>query len=202
MSPIGTAAMSAAIVSSAITLTDAVYGGITGNAAIWDDTSDTRWAVVCVGVLVLVTYTLFAAVLVENADRIDAGHRWTRWIRRSLVGILATLAGILAWGTILDGYPDILEVTAGVGFLLMFILGSALGIAIVRRPGLRLPGILLTSPIALLPLGILLELVATGWGHPGYAESTFSLGVALLGVDSQRAGAGDEPRGSRVASHS
>jgi hypothetical protein len=80
-------------VGSGISLVDAVYGGITKQAMIWDDTSGHRWAIVAINVLRASLFALLTAVLVQQADRIDSASRAARWIRRPLLADLAVLAG-------------------------------------------------------------------------------------------------------------
>ena len=180
MTRTGTAAVSAAILGSAFSLVDAVYGGITGHATIWDDTSGHRWAITAVNVLLLALFALLAAVLVQQADRIDGAGRAARWIRRPLLADLAVLAGVFVVGTILGHYPAPVELVAGITFVLMFLLGAALGLALLRRRDLRVAAVLLAAPLALIPLAILVDALAPGWGHPGYAESALYLGLAIL----------------------
>jgi len=67
-------------VGSGISLVDAVYGGITKQAMIWDDTSGHRWAIVAINVLRASLFALLTAVLVQQADRIDSASRAARWI--------------------------------------------------------------------------------------------------------------------------
>src|SRR5690349_12977806 len=72
MTRTGKAALTVAILGSVVSIIDAVYGGITGQAAIWDDTSGHRWAVTATNVLLVALFALLTAVLVEQADRIDS----------------------------------------------------------------------------------------------------------------------------------
>jgi hypothetical protein len=43
---------------------------------------------------------------------------------------------------------------------------SVLGAGLLRRPDLRLSAALLAAPLPLIPLAILAEALAPGWGHP------------------------------------
>jgi len=119
-------------------------------------------------------------VLIQDADRIDGSSRFVRWVRRLLLGDLALLAAIFAVGTVLAKMPAALAVPAGVAFILMFLLGAVLGVALIRRRGLRLPAVLMTAAIPLIPLTAAIGAIAPDWAHPGYAESALYLGLALL----------------------
>ena len=182
MTRLGKAALAAAVAGSTISIADAVYTGATGHTAPWDDPAAPGWATAAVNTLIVVIFVLLAAVLVRAAGRIDGNSRVVPWVRRLLAADLAVLAGVLAVGVVLDGFPGPLEILAGVGFLLMFLLGVTLGICLLRDPGLRGPAVLLTSPLLLLPLAMLASVLAPGWDHPGYAETALYLGLALLGT--------------------
>ena len=71
---------------------------------------------------------------------------------------------------------------AGIAFLLMFLLGTALGALLLRTADLRVPAALLVSTLPVIGLTILLGVLAPGWGHPAYAETTLYVGIALLGT--------------------
>jgi hypothetical protein len=97
-----------------------------------------------------------------------------------LLADLAVLAGVFVVGTVLSRFPGPVEAVAGIAFIVMFLLGAALGACLLRRPGLRLPAILLLAPVVLIPLAMLADSLAPGWAHPGYAETALYLGLALL----------------------
>jgi hypothetical protein len=180
MTRTGTAAVTIAIIGSAFSLVDAVYGGITGHATIWDDASGHRWAIAAVNVLLIALFAVLVAVVVQQADRIDGASRPARWIRRPLLVDLAVLAGVFVIGTVLGRYPAPVELVAGIAFMLMFLLGAGLGLSLLRRRDLRVAAILLSAPLALIPVAALVDALAPGWGHPGYAESALYLGLAIL----------------------
>jgi hypothetical protein len=177
--------LTVAILGSVFSLVDAIYGGITDQATPLDDTSH-RSVIVAINVLLTTLFALLTAVLVQQADRIDRASRAARWIRRPLLADLAVLAGVFVVGTVLAHYPAPVEMVAGVAFVLMFLLGAALGLSLLRRPDLRLSAVLLAAPLALIPLAILAEALAPGWGHPGYAEAALYLGLASLARSSSR----------------
>lgn len=187
MTRTGKAAMAVAILASALSVLDAVSGGITGGAVdVWDDNSGQRWVIVAVDVLLVALFALLTAVLVQQADRLDGASRVVRWIRRTLLADLAVLAGVFVVGTVLVHYPGPVEAVAGIAFVLMFPLGAVLGVCLVRRPGLRLPAVLLVASAALIPLAMLADSLAPGWGHPGYAEAALYIGLALLARGGRR----------------
>src|SRR3954453_2471282 len=108
------AALVVAVVASAVSISDAVYGGITGRAALWDDTRDVRWASTLVNVLLVATFALLAAVLLQPADRIDGRRRVARWLRRLLLFDLSILAAVFVVGVAMDRYPGPVAAIAGI----------------------------------------------------------------------------------------
>src|SRR3712207_1408606 len=85
------AALSAAVVLSAVLSGGAVLRAPTGVCPPWDDELGTGWAVLAVEVLLLVTFGLLAVVLVRHAHRIDDGSGARRWVRRTMVACLGVL---------------------------------------------------------------------------------------------------------------
>jgi hypothetical protein len=202
MSRIGRAAMTAAVLTSVMSVADAVHHGLTGHYLL-DDERAARWVIVGSNLLIAATFALLAAVLAERAPTIDAGSRAIRWLRRLTLGDLALLALVFGGGIAIDprgdgAITDIWGALGGLGFLLMFVLGTALGLALLRRREMRLPAALMAAPLALVPLTILVNAVAADWAHPAYAESALYIGLAMLaGVTSGPAGGAD--RGARRA---
>jgi hypothetical protein len=179
MTRLSKAALGAAVALSVLSITDAVVRGAGDDAPPWDPDVAAIWVIVAVAVLEAVTFLLLAAVLVTSAAPIDAGSGWRRWIRRALVVDLVVLTAAVSVAD--SAESDVLGAVAGTAFLLMFLLGIALGALLLRRPALRLPAVLMAAPVVLLPLAFAVDAVAPGWGHPGYAESALYLGIALLG---------------------
>jgi hypothetical protein len=173
-------ALGAAVVLSVVSIGDAVLRATTDVVPPWDDESTTTWALVTTNLLMMVTFGLLAAVLVRNAERIDAGSGAVRWIRR----VFAVDLGVLATGYLLVSVAgsETFGAVAGVAFLVMFVVGAVLGGVLLRRPDVRMPAALMVAPIPIIGLTFALEALAPGWGHPGYAETALYLGIALLGI--------------------
>jgi uncharacterized membrane protein YbjE (DUF340 family) len=186
MTRTGKAALTTAILGSALTITDAVYGGVTSRDTIWDDATGQRWAIMAVGALIVALYALLAAVLVQKADRIDDKNGAVRWIRRTLLADLVVLIGVFIPSLIMNRFSGPGEAVAGVAFILMFLLGAALGVVLLRRPGMRTSAVLLLCPIGLIPLAMLADTIAPAWANPGYAEAALYIGLALLAHGSDR----------------
>jgi hypothetical protein len=178
MTRLGWGALSAAVALSAVSIYDAIYHGLTGQGSFASDQGPEWGQLMSSGVLTL-TFGLLAAVLVL-ADRSIDRSRWVRSARRLLIADLAVLAIVFATDMMLGRIPAALEAVAGVAFLLMFVLGLVLGALLVRTPVHRLPALLMMAPVALIPGMLVLNLIAPGWSHPGYAESTLYIGIALL----------------------
>ena len=77
--------------------------------------------------------------------------------------------------------------------LLPIVMGSAL----IRRHELRVPSILLMSPIVVFPLVIVLNAFTT-FGHPGYLETVVNFGLALLCLDASSLPAPTDEAGSTM----
>ena len=105
----------------------------------------TTWALVATNLLMTATFGLLAAVLVRNAERIDAGSGAVRWIRRVFAADLA----VLATGYLLVSVAgsEAFGAVAGIAFLVMFVLGAVLGGVLLRRPDVRVPAALMVAPI-------------------------------------------------------
>lgn len=176
-------ALGAAVALSAIAVADAVLRGTGAALPPWDPDGGTWWAGTVVDLAHGGAYALFAAVLVSVADTLDTGRTAVRWLRRVLVADLAVLATVFLLGAVrLIGIEnEAVGAIAAVGFVLMFVLGAALGGTLVRRTRLRLPAALMIAPVGVIPLTFLVGTVAPGWGHPAYAEAALYIGLALLG---------------------
>lgn len=181
-------ALVGATATSAIALDDAVTHGLTGHNTIFADTSEVMWANVGAALVHAFTYGALFLVLVEEGARIDAANRLARLLRRVLMACL----GVLCVGFIVIEPARVVfdppifrtpwTVVATVVFLGMLLSATALGPALLRRPDLRLGARLLSLMVPLFGLTLLLGVVAPGWSHPAYLETTLHFGIALLGV--------------------
>lgn len=202
--PLRTATVTAAALTTALALADAAIRA-TGGTPAWDDGSGAAPAVAAAMAVHALAYVMFATVLVLAASPIDAGRRSARVIRRLLVGSLAVLGGGFASLTVFHGAgaapPVAVEAVTGISFVLTFVLATALGAALLRRPATRLPASLLITIPALVALTIGLAAAGSGWAHPGYAEAALYMGLAALAMTTScgtaRAAAA-EPRGHAV----
>jgi len=187
--------LGAAVALSVLSIGDAILRATTEAVPPWDDEGGTTWGTVTVGVLMAVTFGLLAAVLIRNATWIDRGSAPRRWIRRVLVADMAVLTAGSVMAPVVDS--AVIGASAGFTFLLMFVVGAALGVALLRRTDSRIPALLMASSVPVLGMTFALEALATGWGHPGYAETALYLGIALLGLTA--AGPGASARDRTVA---
>jgi hypothetical protein len=184
------AALGAAVVLSVVSIGDAVLRATTDVVPPWDDEFGTGWVLLATNLVMAATFALLAAVLVRNAERIDEGSGSRRWIRRILAVDLAVLAAGFVFSYLLDS--EVWGGVAGITFIVMFVLGVALGASLLPRSDVRLPAALMVAVVPVIGLTFALESLAPGWGHPGYAETALYLGIALLGT--QLAGErADEP---------
>lgn len=178
MSRLAWLALVASVAASAIALTDAVSVGLTGSSSVFGG----PLSVVSTLVHGLM-YASLAAVLLVEADAIDAGHASTRWLRRALVVSYVPLAVLFLAGTVTMTAepPPALGAVTTAAFLASFPLSAALGITLLTRRTLRVPAVLL----ALVPAGLIavsvLGAAGSRWAHPACAEVLQYLGVALLG---------------------
>jgi hypothetical protein len=203
MSKLTSAALAIAAAASAASLTDAVYGAITGHDGPWEPPDGNRWAITAINALLAALYLVLAAALVYRADRIDGRSGAVKWIRRLLVLVLAVLAGVFLVGTALADFPAPVSAIAGIAFILMFLVSVALGIGLLRRPGLRAPAVLLVSAVPIIGLTAVVGLFTTRLIHPAYAETAVYVGLALLARAAEaesrnRAASGVEPLRSPV----
>ncbi|GGE82845.1 hypothetical protein [Mycetocola zhadangensis] len=147
-----------------------------------------------------IAYALFAAVLIRGGRTIDGGRRFPRIVRWVIVSGFAVF-GILYTGL---GFLDvryaptgIFEIATTAAFIATLLVPVLLGVALLRRREFRVPVVFLLSPVAVLPLTLVLATVST-WAHPAYLETVVNSGVALLGiaaigVESTPAVSGDAP---------
>ena len=175
----GWGALFAAASLSAVSIYDAIYHGLTGRGSFASDHGP-QWGQVASSALLALTFAILAAVLVRAGNSLDGSRTPVRATRRLLIADLAVLASVFATQIMLGRIPTALEAVAGIAFLLMFVLGPALGAMLIGAPAHRLPALLMMAPLALLPGMLLLGLLAPTWSHPGYAESALYIGIALL----------------------
>jgi hypothetical protein len=186
------AALGAAVVLSVVSVGDAILRATSDVVPPWDDEFGTAWVLVATNLVMTVTFGLLSAVLARNAERIDEGSAVRRWTRR----LLAVALGVLAVGYVLVNVVDseLSGTVAGVAFLAMFVLGATLGALLLRRADVRLPAVLMVAVVPLIALTFAVEALLPGWGHPGYAETSLYLGIALLGTQLAGAHAPADPR--------
>ncbi|GAA1652886.1 hypothetical protein [Georgenia ruanii] len=176
------AALAAATAVALIALTDAVTHGLTGEFSVFAD-GGPAWAYYVSTVAHGLLYALLTAVLVVNGHRIDDGRGAVRWVRRVLVALLVMLAVPFLLGVVVtteDAPAWLLGLTTA-GFVASFPVSTVLGILLLRRPGRRLPAVLLAAVGGGLVLTLLLGALGSDFAHPAYAEVLQFFGVALLG---------------------
>jgi hypothetical protein len=186
MTRIARAAMISAVLTSVMSIADAVHHGLTGELLL-DEDSSAGWVRVGSSLLLAATFGLLAAALAEQASRVDAGSRAIRWVRRLMQGVLAVLSIVFAGGLVVEAYAGTAVIheawgaVGGASFVLMFLISVVLGACLLRRPDLRVAAVLMAAPAAMIPLTFLVQVLAPGWAHPAYAETALYIGVALLG---------------------
>lgn len=177
MATIEKVALVGAVAVTCVAVGDAVVLAATGNNLVTDDSD--RWLSTSAELIHAVGMLALAAALVVCAQRVDAGRRWRRRVRRGLALSLAVLGGFFAVLPVGE-LPSWAEAVGGTAFLLSFVLGVVLGVGLLRDPSRRLAGALLASPLLVLPLMGVVEQIAPRWSHPGWAEAGLYLGTALL----------------------
>ena len=181
-------AVTGAVLTSAIALSDAVWQATSDEPAPWTPGEGVAWLARIGDAVHGVTYALLAAALVHCATRIDACRAAVRWLRRIAVVDLVLLAVSFLYSAATGavGGDGLLGAVLGVAFLALFPLAVAFGAVLAARPATRgLPAWVLLATLPLLGLTVLAN--AVGWAHPGYAETSVYLGLALLGAVSRSA---------------
>ena len=172
---------------SAIALYDAAHHGVTGRSSAFSDEYGWTPLLVAGNVVHGLAYVALVTVLVAARALIDPGHPVARWIRRLLVAVFAVLAAMFLLGlpivALAGESPAAMAVGGfgGIAFLLMFVLSFALGVALARRPELRVGAVVLLATVPMIGLASALQVVAPTFAHPAYAEVAVAFGVALLG---------------------
>lgn len=184
MTRIGLAALLAAVLASAYSIAEAIATPIIGHPIV--DPDRPGLAVDAVGVVLVLTFILCVAVLLQQSARIDARSSFRRWVRRLLLADLTILATTFSIGFLIERIAPngtaakIMENVGSIAFILMFLLGAALGWSLIRCPDLRAGARCLASIAALIPLTILVGTLLPGWAHAAYAETALYIGTALL----------------------
>lgn len=197
--PLTVLALIGAVGISTIALTDAATVALTGEPSGASQEGGVTPLHVLSGLVHAGAYLAFAAVLRGWRAQIDGGSRFRRVVRVVLTVVLATLAVTMLLGTgvsLATGeVPDnaLYEAVAGTAFLLMFVSSLALGISLLRRPGLRLAAWTLTGILAALGLTILLGALGSAWAHPAYVEVLASFGLAFVGLAPRLVESVEEP---------
>jgi hypothetical protein len=177
------AALVGATVMSSIALSDAIWvGNLPETPSPW--TAGPEFLLRLVDFGHAVPYLLLAAVLIRLGARIDAGRKFVCIVRWALVVGFGIFGLTFGWGAIADpgGKPSgVAEILLSVAFVATFLVPIVLGFSLIRRKELRLPVILLISPVVLLPLIIAVGSFST-WAHPAYLETAINFGVALLAL--------------------
>jgi hypothetical protein len=189
-------ALTAAVVTSAIALTDAITHGLTGDNPFSDESDLAPAVLALVDVIHGLTYVALAVVLVREAARFRSVNRVARAARWVVMASLVTLAigfillaPVISWREAYDTpLYDAFGMVGGPAFFGLIFGSLALGLALARdrRLGVGARVLLLMLPV----FGgmMLLAWLAPAWAHPAYLETTLQLGLALLGVDAARPG--------------
>lgn len=183
-------ALTGAVVTSAIALTDAITHGVTGGYSPFSEESDMTGVAAAGSLAHGLTYLALAAVLVREADRFRSTNRaarGSRWV--VLVSLAVLAAGFIFVAPVVD-LRGAYDGTAYTSFGLVagpafggLILGSlVLGLALLRNRALGVGARVLGLMLPVIGLSVLLGWLASDWAHPAYAETTLHFGLALLGV--------------------
>ena len=192
--PITTSALAGAAGLSAIALNDAATFALTGQYSTASDDFGVNGFYLVSGLVHGLAYLAFAGVLRAYGPQVDGGSRFRRVVRLLLIvaflvlagGMLADTAGSAMTGEMLAG-NGLYGVVATVCFLIHFLGSIALGLGLLRRPGMRLPAWTLTAILPVVGLTIVLGVLGSPWAHPAYAEALVCFGIAFIGVSSGRA---------------
>jgi hypothetical protein len=183
-------ALAGAVGLSSLALFDAVTRGVTGSGSVFSDGSDVRWLAVAGSIVHGLAYVALAHVVRAERERI-AVNRAARLAVRVLTPALSVLGvGFLVLWPLADLILTPVEAAVsgviGVAFGLHFLGALVLGLATARRPGGRPGSLVLASLLPVIGITALLGLLAPGFVHPAYAETTVCFGLALLGAGNRR----------------
>ncbi|MGM1028904.1 MAG: hypothetical protein ACQEWM_03415 [Actinomycetota bacterium] len=195
MKPLPIAALAAASALAMLVALDVLWNAHDGTVGPWLDGAQHPELARLSGVVHAVVYGLLIACLIRSGPSVDAGRRFVRIVRWILVASYALMLVPFAWLAVGDPTGSVapaIETATSIAFVVNLLLPIALGLALIRRRALRVPALLLLSPLVLLPLTIALE-AFTAYAHPGYMETAVNVGLALLCGFADRQGA-VEPR--------
>lgn len=189
MSRLSVAALLGAAGISFIALYDAFTVALTGQntGAGTDELGVTVYGVVA-WLVHTAAYLAFAAVLHANRRAVDGRSRVRRVARLGLTASLVVLGlGMLVASVVSVARDEVLasagfEGVMGAAFFGMFIASLVLGLALLRRPGLRLAGRTLTAVLPVLGVVALLGFLGSPWAHPAYVEVLSAFGLAFVGL--------------------
>ena len=192
MSPLTKLTLTLAVATSGVALLDAVLGGLTGEPTVLAAESGMSLALLFGSLLHAAAYVALALLLHVHGDRIDAGSRTRRVTRIGLQVsylVMALFFGPAVTGAWVTGadpsdLPGLLTLPAALGFAGLFLCTIALGIALLKVPGMRLPALVLTAVTAGIGLTIMLGALDSDFAHPAYPEALAYVGTALIGVAS------------------
>jgi hypothetical protein len=185
-----TIALIAAGVVSALAFADAITLGVTGENLVTEDDPAT-FTMVCTGLGHGLPYLALIWLLVAGRRVIDAGSRFRAGARWTLTGSYTLLLPFFLFGVLhayftsgtLGDLPMVYEVTAGVGFVGMFLGSLVLGLALWRTADMHAASrVLSLGLLAGFACTITFGFLAPDWSHPAYPETAVYLGTALLGI--------------------
>ncbi|WP_163543854.1 hypothetical protein [Occultella kanbiaonis] len=202
--PLPLAALAAAAVLSTMAIADAIWNAnVPGRPGPWMDAESFDFLARALNLAHSGVYVLFAAALLSTGQAIDRGRLLARLSRWILVAGYAAFAVAFAWLGAVDPHrqPEgVFATLVNVAFMITLVAPIILGFALIRRRELRAAVILLISPVALIPMTILLGLIGP-WGHPAYLESAIGFGVALLCVSASTSSVSDSGSSHDARTH-
>lgn len=177
---------------SAIALNDAATFALTGQSSQASDDFGITPLFILSGIVHGIAYLAFIAVLHTRRAQVDGGSRFRRMVRVVLTLALLSLAmGMSASTAISAANGEVLAEgifgwVAGIGFLLMFLCGTMLGLSLLRRREFRLASWTLVGIVPAIGLALLLGTIGSPWAHPAYAEVCVGFGLAFIGLAPRR----------------
>jgi hypothetical protein len=185
-------ALALAVTLSGLAILDAILVGITGEPTVFAAESGMSLALILASLLHAATYVALTLLLHVHRDRIDAGSRTRRVFRIGLEVSYVMMAVVfgpvmaVTWATGANpaNIPDLLTLPAALGFAGLFLFTIALGIALLKVPGMRLPAYVLAAVTAGIGLTTLLGALDSTFAHPAYPETLAYIGTALIGLRS------------------
>lgn len=176
------ACLAGAATLSTVAITDALWQGFNDGAPPpWNWDGGQGWMIAGMNLAHAIPYLLLAAVLVQVGPKVDSGG-YSRWVRRLLVMTFLLFAVMILWGAITGGTAEslgVFEVGTTILFLALLLLPALFGFTLLRKPGLRVPSVLLSGSLIVVIAIIALSGV-TLFAHPAYSEVMALFGIALL----------------------